>query len=154
MSVFKKLNDKSMKVIMVQIDELFSEEGYDMDELSSFIELYSEIDEICKYFGLENLSFEDYSYLYEIIRLNPTLEPPFNKPILKVYNVEHKEHYTQSGIKWYEQTIESYSDLDSDTLNAMRDHEMYYYYEGTETYDDTGNYESYDDEVGEIKRIK
>lgn len=103
MSIFKNLNDNSMKILMDQINQTFQEEGWDIEPLSDFVEQRGDIDEVCKYFGLSRLEFEDYSYLYEMFQLNPNVEPPFNRPILKVFMVEHKEFYSVSGVKFYEQ---------------------------------------------------
>jgi hypothetical protein len=154
MSIFKNLNDNSMKILMDQINQFFEEEELDIDDLSVFVENGFEIDEICKYFGLAELEFHDYSYLYEMIQLNPNIEPPFNKPTLKVFMVEHKEFYSVSGVRLHEQNISSYADLDSNTIDAMRNNDMYNWWDGQETYNSENNYETHDDEVSKIKRIK
>ena len=154
MSIFKNLNDNSMKILMDQINQTFQEEGWDIEPLSDFVEQRGDIDEVCKYFGLSRLEFEDYSYLYEMFQLNPNVEPPFNRPTLKVFMVEHKEFYSVSGVKFYEQNISSYADLDSSTIDAMRNNDMYEWWDGEETYNDEQNYETHDDEVSQIKRIK
>ena len=154
MSIFKNLNDNSMKILMDQINQTFQEEGWDIEPLSDFVEQCGDIDEVCKYFGLSGLEFVDYSYLYEMFQLNPNVEPPFNRPDLKVFMVEHKEFYSVSGVKFYEQNISSYADLDSSTIDAMRNNDMYDWWDGQETYNDERNYETHDDEVSQIKRIK
>ena len=51
-------------------------------------------------------------------------------------------------------TISSYADLDSSTIDAMRNNDMYDWWDGQETYNDENNYETIDDEVSQIKRIK
>ncbi len=154
MSQFSKLNDRTLKMIMDQIAEVFSEASLDLESTEEFIENIDIVYDICKYFGITEIDFEDLSYLCGMFHLNEDIEPPFRRPTLKKIKVTHKEHYVQYGTRYYEQYIDSYTLLDEDDINKMQTNDMYQYWNGKVVYNDIDESDVSDDEIDDVEWVR
>jgi hypothetical protein len=150
MSQFKNINDKSMILIMEQLQEQFDSHRLDVEAIKDYVDNEDIVDGICKYFGVEPY-FEDYTYLCEMFNLNSNIELPLKRPYKKrKVKVTHKEYYVKYGINYWEQTIDTYTILDSADINAMRDNNLYNWWEGKLIDDEETDYETQEDNIDDI----
>lgn len=155
MSVFKKINDNSLKLILEQVQEQFEDEGLDVEKMSDILEHSSTVEDLTKYFGVNDLSFDDLSYLCEVFSLNSDFDLPLRRPFKKKkIKVTHKEYFTESGVRYYRQYIDSYTLLDKEDVNVMGSEGIYEWWDGTiyEEYH-TGSY-SDDDEIDDVEWVE
>lgn len=155
MSAFKKINDNSLKLILEQVQEKFDDEGLDVEKMSDIMEHSNLIEDVTKYFGANDLSFEDLSYLCEVFSLNSDFDPPLRRPFKKKkIRVTHKEYFTQSGVKYYEQYINSYTLLDKEDISVMGNEGMYEWWDGNLVDEDFGEYYTDDDSIDDVAWVE
>jgi hypothetical protein len=153
MSKFSDLSDRTLKLIMDQVKEQFEDEGLDVESVGDYVQNGNIVDDICKYVGVDDLSFEDLSYLCGLFIDNVDTEPPLKRPRLKRFKITHKEDYVQYGTRYYQQVVGSYALLDSNDLYSMRSEGIYEYWDGTVVENDVYDEETNDDEITDIDVI-
>jgi hypothetical protein len=153
MSKFSDLSDRTLKLIMDQVKEQFEEEGLDVEAVADYVQNGNIVEDISKYVGVDNLSFEDLTYLCGLFIDNVDTEPPFKRPRLKKFKITHKEEYVQYGARYYQQVIGSYALLDSDDLSAMQSEGSYEYWDGRVIDNDIYSEDTNDDEITDIDVI-
>jgi hypothetical protein len=153
MSKFSDLSDRTLKLIMDQVKEQFEDGGLDVESVGDYVQNGNIVDDICKYVGLDDLSFEDLSYLCGLFIDNVDTEPPFKRPRLKKFKITHKEDYVKYGSRHYQNVVGSYARLDSDDLYTMQSEGIYEYWDGRVVYDDVYDEETNHDEITDIDVI-
>ena len=159
MSVFNKLNDKSLLLLLNQIREDFLEEGEDPTNFSSFFESGYIVEKKCSYFGIDNINRTDMTYLFALfqelgdeIDEGEISELPA-RPTLGKYNVEWREVATETNEYIYETKIDSYCDLEPYNMEVLRSEDYFEPWGGKLTSKDNLDYETTDDECESVERI-
>ena len=159
MSVFNKLNDKSLLLLLNQIREDFLEEGEDPTNFSSFFESGYIVEKKCSYFGIDNINRTDMTYLFALfqelgdeIDEGEISELPA-RPTLGKYKVEWREVATETNEYIYETKIDSYCDLETYDMEVLRSEDYFEPWSGKMTEKNNLDYETTDDECESVERI-
>ena len=159
MSVFNKLNDKSLLLLLNQIREDFLEEGEDPTNFSSFFENGYMVHKKCSYFGIDNIDRTDMTYLFALfqelgdeIDEGEISELPA-RPTLGKYKVEWREVAVETNEYIYETKIDSYCDLEPYNMEVLRSEDYFEPWGGKLTSKDNLDYETTDDECESVERI-
>lgn len=159
MSVFNKLNDKSLLLLLNQIREDFLEEGEDPSQFSDFFENGYIVHKKCSYFGIDNIDRTDMTYLLalfmelsEEIYEGEITELPA-RPTLGKYNVEWREVSVETNEYIYETKIDSYCDLEIYDMEVLRSEDYFEPWGGKMTEKNNLDYETTDDECNSVKKI-
>lgn len=159
MSVFNKLNDKSLLLLLNQIREDFLEEGEDPTNFSSFFESGYIVEKKCSYFGIDNINRTDMTYLFALfqelgdeIDEGEISELPA-RPTLGKYKVEWREVAVETNEYIYETKIDSYCDLEPYNMEVLRSEDYFEPWGGKLTSKDNLDYETTDDGCESVERI-
>jgi len=125
MSVFDKLNNKSLLLLLNQIRQDFIDEELDPLSMTDFFENTSIIENKCSYFGIDNIKRTDMTYLMALFMdvdedLSEEIMELPNRPRLNKVEVKWKEVATEFNEYIYQTNIDSYCPLDPEDLEIMR----------------------------------
>jgi hypothetical protein len=112
------------------------------------------IDSVLKYFGIELLDEEDYTFFIALCRLNKNPEGNIIRPKLETYNISHKEEVIEYKTYEYSTNINTYIPLNKDNVYSMGRNDLYFYYEGKVVDVDTDETEHRDDYIENITKLK
>lgn len=156
MSVFNKLNDKSLLLLLNQINEDFLEEGVETSNFVEFIENFDIVQKKCSYFGIDNIDRTDMTYLFALFQdlddEGEITELP-RRPKLDNYKVVWREVATEYNEYFYESKIESYCDLSTHDMEVLRSEDWFEPWGGKLVGKENLDYETTDDECESVKRI-
>ena len=159
MSVFNKLNDKSLLLLLNQISQDFLEEGLDPSQFSDLFENGYIVDKKCSYFGIDYIDRTDMTYLLalfmelseEIFEGEITELPA--RPSLGKYNVEWREVATETNEYIYETKIDSYCNIEPYDMEVWRSEDYFEPWSGKMTQKNNLDYETTDDGCESVKKI-
>ena len=125
MSVFDKLNNKSLLLLLNQIRQDFIDEELDPLSTTDFFENTSIIENKCSYFGIDNIKRTDMTYLMALFMdvdedLSEEITELPNRPKLNKVAVRWREVATEYNEYIYQTNIDSYCPLDPEDLEIMR----------------------------------
>ena len=152
------LSDKQLRIIITNLQNAFEENDVDIDDDSELFEYGTRdvIDSVLKYFGIELLDEEDYTFFIALCRLNKNPEGNIIRPKLETYNISHKEEVIEYKTYEYETKSNSYIPLNSENVYSMGANDLYSYYEGKlvgQDVDDTEHRDDYIDDISKLKRF-
>jgi hypothetical protein len=108
----KLFSDKILKIIFKQLNEVFNKDGgYSIH--SRYEDFYCDIiDDVVKYYGLNDLDWHEYGFFFELIEMNTNYENEneLQVPTLKSYNVFHDVTERQYIDFVYRNQVYSYGD--------------------------------------------
>lgn len=130
MSVFDKLNNKSLLLLLNQIRQDFSDEGLDLLSSRDFFENSSIIENKCSYFGIDVVKRTDMTYLMALFMdidedLSEEITELPNRPKLNKVAVIWKEVATEYNEYIYQTNIDSYCPLEPYDLEIMRNEDWF-----------------------------
>ena len=130
MSVFDKLNNKSLLLLLNQIRQDFIDEGLDLLSTSDFFENSSIIQTKCSYFGIDVVKRTDMTYLMALFmevdeELSEEITELPNRPKLNKVQVRWKEVALETNEYIYQTNIDSYCPLDPNDLEIMRSEDWF-----------------------------
>ena len=130
MSVFDKLNNKSLLLLLNQIRQDFIDEGLDLLSTSDFFENSSIIETKCSYFGIDVVKRTDMTYLMALFmdvdeELSEEITELPNRPKLNKVQVRWKEVAHETNEYIYQTNIDSYCPLDPYDLEIMRSEDWF-----------------------------
>lgn len=160
MSVFNKLSDKSLLLLLNQIIHDFDEDDLDPSSFSEFVENFHVVQNKCSYFGIDNMDSTDMTYLYalfvelgdEIFQGEVTELP--SRPKLGKYIVTWRETATETNEYFYESKINSYCDLESHDMEILRSEDWFEPWGGYRVGKVNLDWETTDDECDSVKKIQ
>ena len=152
------LSDKQLRIIITNLQNAFEENDVDIDDDSELFEYGTRdvIDSVLKYFGIELLDEEDYTFFIALCRLNKNPEESIIRPKLETYKITHKEEVIEYKTYEYETKSNSYIPLNSENVYSMGANDLYSYYEGKlvgQDVDDTEHRDDYIDDISKLKRF-
>lgn len=156
MSNYKNLTDKQLRIILTNLQNVFEDENIDIDYDNDIFEpdVLSSFDSVLKYFGIELLDEEDYTFFIALCRLNKNPEGNIIRPKLETYNISHKEEVIEYKTYEYSTNINTYIPLNKDNVYSMGRNDLYFYYEGKVVDVDTDDTEHRDDYIENITKLK
>jgi hypothetical protein len=130
MSVFDKLNNKSLLLLLNQIRQDFIDEDLDLLSTSDFFENSSIIETKCSYFGIDVVKRTDMTYLMALFMdvdedLSEEITELPNRPKLNKVQVRWKEVAHETNEYIYQTNIDSYCPLDPYDLEIMRNEDWF-----------------------------
>jgi len=130
MSVFDKLNNKSLLLLLNQIRQDFIDEDLDLLSTSDFFENSSIIETKCSYFGIDVVKRTDMTYLMALFMdvdeyLSEEITELPNRPKLNKVQVRWKEVALETNEYIYQTNIDSYCPLDPYDLEVMRNEDWF-----------------------------
>jgi len=152
------LSDKQLSLIIKNLQNSFEEDRvdiYDDNELFDY-STTNVIDSVLKYFGIELMDEEDYTFFIALCRLNENPEESIIRPKLETYKITHKEEVIEYKTYEYETKSNSYIPLNSENVYSMGANDLYSYYEGKlvgQDVDDTEHRDDYIDDISKLKRF-
>jgi len=152
------LSDKQLSLIITNLQNSFEEDRVDINDDNELFD-YSTInviDSVLKYFGIELLDEEDYTFFIALCRLNKNPEESIIRPKLETYKITHKEEVIEYKTYEYETKSNSYIPLNSENVYSMGANDLYSYYEGKlvgQDVDDTEHRDDYIDDISKLKRF-
>jgi hypothetical protein len=148
------LSDKQLSLIIKNLQNSFEEDSDD-NELFDY-STTNVIDSVLKYFGIELMDEEDYTFFIALCRLNKNPEESIIRPKLETYKITHKEEVIEYKTYEYETKSNSYIPLNSENVYSMGANDLYSYYEGKlvgQDVDDTEHRDDYIDDISKLKRF-
>lgn len=145
MSKLENLNDDQLGNLIKLSRHIFNKKASDVD-FTSFEEIVSEdvvdiLDEIGRFFGINDMGIEDYTFIVAILELNMDFIKgnEIVRPTLGKYDVLEYEWTWEKRKNLFSNKINSYIRLDDSTIESFREIGMYETYEGsifdTDVYD-------------------
>ena len=150
------LSDKQLSLIIKNLQNSFEEDRVDINDDNELFD-YSTInviDSVLKYFGIELLDEEDYTFFIALCRLNKNPEESIIRPKLETYKITHKEEVIEYKTYEYETKSNSYIPLNSENVYSMGANDLYHYYEGKLVREDVDDTEHRDDFIDDISKLK
>ena len=152
------LSDKQLSLIIKNLQNSFEEDRVDIDDDNELFDYSTTnvIDSVLKYFGIELLDEEDYTFFIALCRLNKNPEESIIRPKLETYKITHKEEVIEYKTYEYETKSNSYIPLNSENVYSMGANDLYSYYEGKlvgQDVDDTEHRDDYIDDISKLKRF-
>jgi hypothetical protein len=152
------LSDKQLSLIIKNLQNSFEEDRVDIDDDNELFDYSTTnvIDSVLKYFGIELMDEEDYTFFIALCRLNKNPEESIIRPKLETYKITHKEEVIEYKTYEYETKSNSYIPLNSENVYSMGANDLYSYYEGKlvgQDVDDTEHRDDYIDDISKLKRF-
>ena len=152
------LSDKQLSLIIKNLQNSFEEDRVDIDDDNELFDYSTTnvIDSVLKYFGIELMDEEDYTFFIALCRLNENPEESIIRPKLETYKITHKEEVIEYKTYEYETKSNSYIPLNSKNVYSMGGNDLYHYYEGKlvgQDVDDTEHRDDYIDDISKLKRF-
>ncbi len=152
------LSDKQLSLIIKNLQNSFEEDRVDIDDDNELFDYSTTnvIDSVLKYFGIELMDEEDYTFFIALCRLNKNPEGNIIRPKLETYKITHKEEVIEYKTYEYETKSNSYIPLNSENVYSMGANDLYSYYEGKlvgQDVDDTEHRDDYIDDISKLKRF-
>jgi len=152
------LSDKQLSLIIKNLQNSFEEDRVDIDDDNELFDYSTTnvIDSVLKYFGIELMDEEDYTFFIALCRLNENPEESIIRPKLETYKITHKEEVIEYKTYEYETKSNSYIPLNSENVYSMGANDLYSYYEGKlvgQDVDDTEHRDDYIDDISKLKRF-
>ena len=150
------LSDKQLSLIIKNLQNSFEEDRIDIDDDNELFDYLTTnvIDSVLKYFGIELLDEEDYTFFIALCRLNENPEESIIRPKLETYKITHKEEVIEYKTYEYETKSNSYIPLNSENVYSMGANDLYSYYEGKLVGQDVADTEHRDDYIEDISKLK
>jgi hypothetical protein len=152
------LSYKQISLIIKNLQNSFEEDRVDIDDDNELFDYSTTnvIDSVLKYFGIELMDEEDYTFFIALCRLNKNPEESIIRPKLETYKITHKEEVIEYKTYEYETKSNSYIPLNSENVYSMGANDLYSYYEGKlvgQDVDDTEHRDDYIDDISKLKRF-
>jgi len=152
------LSDKQLSLIIKNLQNSFEEDRVDIDDDNELFDYSTTnvIDSVLKYFVIELMDEEDYTFFIALCRLNENPEESIIRPKLETYKITHKEEVIEYKTYEYETKSNSYIPLNSENVYSMGANDLYSYYEGKlvgQDVDDTEHRDDYIDDISKLKRF-
>jgi hypothetical protein len=152
------LSDKQLSLIIKNLQNSFEEDRVDIDDDNELFDYLTTnvIDSVLKYFGIELMDEEDYTFFIALCRLNKNPEESIIRPKLETYKITHKEEVIEYKTYEYETKSNSYIPLNENNVYSMGANDLYSYYEGKlvrEETDDTEHRNDFIDDISKLKRF-
>ena len=152
------LSDKQLSLIIKNLQNSFEEDRVDIDDDNELFDYSTTnvIDSVLKYFGIELMDEEDYTFFIALCRLNENPEESIIRPKLETYKITHKEEVIEYKTYEYETKSNSYIPLNNENVYSMGANDLYSYYEGKlvgQDVDDTEHRDDYIDDISKLKRF-
>jgi len=152
------LSDKQLSLIIKNLQNSFEEDRVDINDDNELFDYSTTnvIDSVLKYFGIELMDEEDYTFFIALCRLNKNPEESIIRPKLETYKITHKEEVIEYKTYEYETKSNSYIPLNSENVYSMGANDLYSYYEGKlvgQDVDDTEHRDDYIDDISKLKRF-
>jgi hypothetical protein len=150
------LSDKQLSLIIKNLQNSFEEDNVDINDDNELFDYSTTnvIDSVLKYFGIELLDEEDYSFFMGLCRLNKNPEGSIIRPKLETYKITHKEEVIEYKTYEYETKSNSYIPLNKNNVYSMGANDLYLYYEGKLVGQDVADTEHRDDYIDDISKLK
>jgi hypothetical protein len=150
------LSDKQLSLIIKNLQNSFEEDRVDIDDDNELFDYSTTnvIDSVLKYFGIELMDEEDYTFFIALCRLNENPEESIIRPKLETYKITHKEEVIQYKTYEYVTKSNSYIPLNNENVYSMAANDLYSYYEGTLVGEETDDTEHRDDFIDDISKLK
>jgi hypothetical protein len=152
------LSDKQLSLIIKNLQNSFEEDRVDINDDNELFDYLTTnvIDSVLKYFGIELMDEEDYTFFIALCRLNKNPEEGIIRPKLETYKITHKEEVIEYRTYEYETKSNSYIPLNSENVYSMGANDLYSYYEGKlvgKEVDDSEHRDDYIDDISKLKRF-
>lgn len=158
MSRVNNISDGVLRLILESMNEKFNEEGItvDLDNYNYSDDIPPSVDDVVKYFGISDLTYEEIGFFVQLYVNNPNfnnLDVILKRPTLKKFIVQHSEDVKKYELVVYESEILSYMDLNESIIRSMQYSGDYDYWDGRVIEEDVYDTDTIENDIKSIKRI-
>jgi hypothetical protein len=152
----KQFSDKTLRLILKQLEDAFHYEFNGYNIIDRYEESYCEVVvDVVKYYGLSDISWEEYGFFFELIELNPNYqnEETINVPKLGEFFVYHDVSERQYIEYTYRSKVYSYGGkgMIMDQVNNMED---FSYYDGEIVNEEVYDSDTIESKLSDVREIK
>ena len=146
----KKYDERTLRLIIQTLLESGVEHDAEFDD-----SICDEIDDALKYIGIEPKNWEDYTFYFQLLRINPNYETEsIIVPSLWKYNVDTDVRVYESAEETWRREVYSYFNSKDMITQQVENNLDYSYWEGEMIHREVYDSSHEDERVTNVERIE
>jgi hypothetical protein len=146
----KKYDERTLRLIIQTLIESGLEDDAGFDD-----SICDEIDDALKYIGINPKNWEDYTFYFQLLKINPNYETEsINVPSLSKYQVDIDVRVYESAEETWRHEVYSYFNSKDTIMEQVENNVDHSYWEGEMIHREVYDSSHEDDRITNVERIE